>query len=322
VDHDRLGAARDERRRQRGGAAVSASSTSSSVASPAPRITAADLIALVKPTIMINSLLTAAGGMSLAPGGLSGARMLVLLLGTALIVGAANTLNMYLERDIDCLMPRTKTRPLPARRLVPSVALGFGLAQAAIAVPLLTFGLGRAGPLTGLLAVIAFVTYVLVYTPMQQRSYAAVWIGGVPGAMPALMGWTAVTGRADLGGLAVFAVLFFWQIPHFHAIAMYRGKEYERAGLVTLPGSRGLDAARRSIAFYAFVQLAVSLTLYPLGVSGLGYLVVAAAGGAAYAAYALAGLRDGDARWARRLFLASIVYLPVVFTTMVIDGRL
>jgi heme o synthase len=284
-------------------------------------VTLRDLIALVKPQIALMALLTAAGGMSLAPGPLGGSQILVLLLGTALIVGAANTLNMYLERDIDCLMARTRARPLPGQRMAPSVALGFGLAQAGIAVPLLTFGLGPTGPLTGLLAVIAFVTYVLVYTPMKQRSHMAVWIGGVPGAMPALMGWTAITGRVDVGGLAVFGVLFIWQVPHFHAIALYRGKEYERAGLVTLPGARGPQAARREIAAYALVQLAVSLALVPLGVSGLGYGVVAALTGGAYAAYALSGLRTGDARWARRLFLASIAYLPVVFATMVIDGR-
>lgn len=287
-----------------------------------PRVAPRDLIALVKPRINLMALLTAAGAMSLAPGALGGWQVLVLMLGTALIVGAANTLNMYLERDIDCLMARTRNRPLPARRMEPSVALAFGLGQAAIAVPLLTFGLGPTGPLTGLLAVIAFVTYVLVYTPMKQRSHVATWIGAVPGAMPALMGWTAVTGRADWGGLAVFGVLFFWQIPHFHAIALYRGKEYERAGLVTLPGARGAATARREIALYSLVQLAVSLTLYPLGVSGLGYLAVAAVGGVAYAALALAGLGHGDARWARRLFLASIVYLPIVFATMVVDGRL
>ena len=291
------------------------------VGSAAPRVAPADLIALVKPSIAMMALLTAAGGMSLAPGPLGGWQALVLLVGTALIVGAANTLNMYLERDIDCLMARTKARPLPAGRLAPSVALTFGLVQAALAVPILTFGLGRNGPLTGLLAVIAFVTYVLVYTPMKQKSHAAVWIGGVPGAMPALMGWTAVTGRADLGGLAVFGVLFFWQVPHFHAIAMYRGKEYARAGLITLPGARGVVRARREIAAYSLVQLAVSVALYPLGVSGLGYLIVAAIAGTAYAAYALAGLRDGDARWARKLFFASIIYLPVVYTAMVIDGR-
>ncbi len=248
---------------------VSATSTLDQVTAP-PRIAARDLLALIKPQIALMALLTAAGGMSLAPGPLGGWQITVLLLGTALIVGAANTLNMYLERDIDCLMTRTQRRPLPARRMAPSVALGFGLAQAALAVPLLTFGLGPTGPLTGLLAVIAFVTYVLVYTPMKQRSHAAVWIGGVPGAMPALMGLTAVTGRVDLGGLAVFGVLFFWQVPHFHAIALYRGKDYERAGLVTLPGARGPQAARREIAGYALVQLAVSLALVPLGVSGLG----------------------------------------------------
>lgn len=291
------------------------------VAAARPRTSVRDLVALSKPRIAFMSLLTAAGAMSLAPGEISRWGMTVLMLGTALIVGAANTLNMYLERDIDCLMSRTRKRPLPAGRMAPSVALVFGLAQAALAVPLLTFGLGPAGPLTGLLAVIAFVTYVLVYTPMKQRSHVATWIGAVPGAMPALMGWTAVTGRADLGGLAVFGVLFFWQIPHFHAIAMYRGKEYERAGLVTLPGARGVSTARREIALYSLVQLAVSLTLYPLGVSGLGYLAVAAVCGVAYAVFALAGLRGGDARWARQLFLWSIVYLPVVFTAMVIDGR-
>lgn len=294
--------------------------TASAAAVPTT-VALADLMALVKPRIGIMALLTGAGGMSLAPGQLAGSAMLVLLVGTALIVGAANALNMYLERDVDCLMARTKSRPLPARRLAPMVALWAGLAQVAIAVPLLTFGLGAAGPLTGLLAVIAFVTYVLIYTPMKQRSHLAAWVGAVPGAMPALMGWTAVTGRADLGGLAVFGVLFIWQIPHFHAIAMYRAKEYAQAGLVTLPGARGVPAARREIAGYALVQLAVSLTLYPLGVSGVGYLIVAGVAGVAYAAYALSGLRSGDARWARRLFLASIVYLPIVFTAMVIDGR-
>lgn len=286
------------------------------------RVAAADLIALVKPGIAVNAILTAAGGMSLAPGPFALGNALVLLLGTALIVGAANTLNMYLERDVDCLMARTKDRPLPARRLAPEVALAFGIAQAALAVPILSFGLGAAGPLTGLLAVIAFVAYVLVYTPMKQRSHVALWVGALPGAMPALMGWVGVTGRLDAGGLAVFAVLFFWQIPHFDAIALYRLKDYQRAGLVTVPGARGTAAARVEIVMYALVQLAASLLLYPLGVCGPVYLVVAAAAGLAFAALCAQGLVRGDARWARRVFLASIVYLPVVYTAMVFDGRL
>jgi len=285
------------------------------------RVALADLVTLVKPSIAVQSLLTAAGGMSLAPGPFQLSRALVLFLGTALIVGAANTLNMYLERDIDCRMARTKNRPLAARRLDPQIALAFGLVQAALAVPILSFGLGTAGPLTGMLAVIAFVSYVLVYTPMKQRSHVALWIGAIPGAMPALMGWTSVTGRLDPGGLVIFAVLFFWQIPHFDAIALYRLKDYERAGLVTVPGARGVAAARVEIAMYALVQLAASLLLYPLGVCGKGYLIIAAVGGLGFAGLCAKGLLRGDARWARQVFLASIVYLPVVFTAMVVDGR-
>lgn len=286
------------------------------------RIAAADVVALVKPRILMMTLVTAAGGMSLAPGGFELVRTLVLLLGTALIVGAANTLNMYLEREVDCLMVRTKDRPLPAGRLDPRVALGFGVALAFVAVPLLTFGLGAAGPTTGLCAVIAFVSYVMVYTPMKQRSHVATWIGAIPGAMPALMGWTAVTGNVDAGGLAVFSVLFVWQIPHFHAITLYRLRDYQRAGLATLPGARGDAATRVEIVMYALVQLACSLMLYALGVCGELYLVIAAVSGIAYAGYAASGLFRGDAKWARRLFLASILYLPLVFGAMVLDGRL
>jgi protoheme IX farnesyltransferase len=291
-------------------------------AAPARRIAAADLIALVKPRIMLMTLVTALGGMSLAPGGMELWRVLVLLAGTSFIVGAANTLNMYLEREVDCLMVRTKDRPLAAGRLDPRVALGFGVAQAFVSVPLLTFGLGAAGPVTGLCAVIAFVSYVMVYTPMKQRSHVATWIGAVPGAMPALMGWTAITGRVDAGGLAVFSVLFIWQIPHTHAITIYRFRDYQRAGLATLPGARGLAATRVEIVMYALVQLACSLMLYALGVCGELYLVVAAVSGLAYAGYAASGIFRGDAKWARRLFLASIFYLPLVFGAMVLDGRL
>lgn len=281
-----------------------------------------DIVALAKPNILFMSLLTAAGGMSLAPGRLALLPVLVMLAGTALIVGAANSLNMYLEREVDCLMARTKNRPLPAGRLAPQVALRFGVAQAFAAIPLLTFGLGAAGPVTGLLAVIAFISYVMVYTPMKQRSHVATWVGAVPGAMPALIGWTAVTGKVDAGGLAVFAVLFVWQIPHFHAIALYRLKDYQRAGLATLPGTRGAAATRVEIVLYAVVQLVASLLLYALGVCGDLYLLVAVVAGFGFAGYAASGLTRGDARWARNLFLASIVYLPVVFTAMVIDGRL
>jgi heme o synthase len=289
---------------------------------PAGRPRLADVVALTKPRIMAMALLTAAGGLSLAPGAPAPSVWLALMIGTGLIVGAANTLNMYLERDIDCLMARTRNRPLPARRMDPTFALGFGIAQSFASVPLLTFALN---PLTGLLGVVALLSYVMLYTPLKQKSTIATWIGAVPGAMPALMGWTAATGRLEAGGLAVFAVLFFWQIPHFHAIAMFRQGEYDRAGLKTLPGTRGSAVTRREIAIYLAVQVAVSATLVPLGVAGIPYLVTALVLGAAYLAYGLRGLVSrpaaDEARWAKKLFLYSILYLPLLFVVMVLNGQ-
>ena len=274
-----------------------------------------DVIALVKPRIMVMALLTAAGALSLAPGTASVNTALWLLAGTGLIVGAANTLNMWLERDIDCLMTRTKNRPLPQGRLEAQTALVFGAVLGIAAIP----ALAMVNLLTAALGLLALVLYVGVYTPMKQRSHWAVWVGGVPGAMPALMGWTAATGRIDLAGLAVFGVLFFWQVPHFHAIAMYRQRDYENAGLKTLPSSRGVAAARREIAIYLVVQVAVSFAPVLLGVTGVPYLATAAVLGALVLVQGLTG--DGSTKWARNVFLASIVYLPLLFAVMVLDGR-
>lgn len=285
--------------------------------SAASRSKAIDLIALVKPRIMLMALLTAAGAMSLAPDAVPTARALWLLAGTALIVGAANTLNMWLERDVDCLMARTRNRPLPRGRLEAATALRFGGIQGVLALP----ALGMVNAVTAALALLALLLYVSVYTPMKQRSHWAAWIGAVPGAMPALMGWTAATGRIELPGLAVFGVLFIWQIPHFHAIAMYRLRDYDAAGLKTLPGTHGPAAARRAIVLYLGVQVAISLAPVPLGVAGPLYLATAAALGAGVLAQGLGGLRRGGAKWARGVFLASIVYLPILFTVMVLDGR-
>jgi len=284
----------------------------------AHRSTSLDLVELVKPRIMVMALLTAAGGMSLAPGAPNTDTALLLVLGCALIVGAANTMNMYLERDIDCLMARTMKRPLPQKRLAPNVALVFGVALGALALPVLFL----VNWLTALLGAIAFVAYVGMYTPLKPRTHWATWIGAVPGAMPALMGWTAATGHIQIGGLAVFAILFIWQIPHFHAIALFRQKEYDRAGLKTLPGTHGDGAARGQIVSWLVVQVALSLELVPLGVCGGLYLATAIVLGALVLGQALPGLWKGDARWAKRVFLLSIVYLPVLFTVMVLDGRM
>ncbi len=281
------------------------------------RRAALDMIALVKPRIMVMALLTAAGAMSLAPGDVPLGRALWLIAGTALIVGSANTLNMWLERDIDCLMARTKNRPLPQHRLDARTALVFGSVQGVLSLP----ALAMVNLVTAGLGLVALLMYVGVYTPMKQRSHWATWVGAVPGALPALMGWTAATGRVDVPGLAVFGVLFFWQIPHFHAIAMYRQRDYDAAGLKTLPGTHGIVAARHHIVFYLVVQVAVSLALVPLGVAGLPYLITAAVLGAGVLVQGAGGLRGGTQKWARAVFLASIIYLPVLFAVMVLDGK-
>lgn len=281
------------------------------------RAKAFDLIALVKPRIMVMALLTAAGALSLAPVDATASRLVWLLAGTALIVGAANTLNMWLERDVDCLMVRTRNRPLPQGRLDASTALVFGGIQGALALP----ALAMVNIVTAALGLLALLLYVGVYTPMKQRSHWATWVGAIPGAMPALMGWTAATGRIELGGLAVFGVLFFWQVPHFHAIAMYRLHDYDAAGLKTLPGTHGLPAARHAIALYLGAQVAVSLALVPLGVAGSLYGATAIVLGIGVIAQGFTGLRSGGARWARQVFLASLIYLPVLFAVMILDGR-
>ncbi len=274
-----------------------------------------DLVALVKPRIMIMALLTAAGAMSLAPGRFGAAPSLWLLVGTALIVGSANTLNMWLERDVDCLMARTKNRPLPQGRLQASTALAFGALQGAIALPVLAL----AGLIPAALGLLALILYVGAYTPMKQRSHWSVWVGAVPGAMPALMGWTAATGRIDLPGLAVFGTLFVWQVPHTHAINIYRQREYDAAGLKTMPGTHGVSTTRRAILGFLFVQVAISIYPALLGVAGLPYLITAVVLGAMVLIQGFAG--DGSMKWARNVFLTSIVYLPILFAVMVASGQ-
>jgi len=276
-----------------------------------------DLVVLMKPRIMVMALLTAAGAIRLAPATIGLGQELLALAGTALIVGSANTLNMWLERDSDCLMARTKTRPLPMGRLDPMVALVSGTLLGAIALPVLAL----AGLVPAALGLVALLLYVGVYTPMKQRTPWATWVGSVPGAMPALVGWTAATGRIDLGGLAVFAILFMWQVPHTHAIAIYRQRDYDAAGLKTLISARGLVVTRRAICGWLVVQVALSLALVPLGVAGVLYLVTAIVLGAGVLAQGWSGVRTGESKWARQVFLASIVYLPLLFGVMVLGGR-
>ncbi|MDB4973592.1 MAG: Heme synthase, protoheme farnesyltransferase [Myxococcaceae bacterium] len=276
-----------------------------------------DMVSLAKPRITLMVLITTAGGLALA-GGVDLRTALLTLLGTALVVSSANTLNCWMERDSDRLMTRTMNRPLPAGRMAASTALYFGLTLGAVSIPLLTLGVNR---LTGLLAAIALVSYVGIYTPLKQKTPAALLVGSVPGALPPLIGWTAVTGRLEWAGLALFGVLFFWQLPHFIAIAVFRQEEYTRAGIKVLPAVRGLRVAKYHAIVHSVLLLLVTVSLVPLHVAGIPYLIVATLLGAWIIALSVRGFETGSTyKSARQLFFASLIYLPALFTALALDA--
>ena len=288
------------------------------------RIAIRDLVTLAKPRITFMVLITGAGGLGLAyragrldQAAVSASTIFWTLVGLALIVSGANALNMYIERDIDRNMDRTKNRPLPTGRLSPRAALWFGVLTSVLAVPILAIG---ANALTALLALIANLLYVLAYTPLKQHSQYALHVGAIPGAIPPLLGWTAGTGRIDAAGVILFAVLFLWQIPHFAAITLFRKADYARAGLVVMPNVVGELAARHTIIRWIFALVAASLLIVPLGLAGRGYLFAATVLGAVFFIWGCYGLRAGaGTKWAKSLFGISILYLCLLFAALGIN---
>jgi len=280
----------------------------------------ADYVALAKPRVTVMVLGTAGLGLYLAPNALAPLPALGALSGTALIVGAANALNMYIERDIDGLAPRTKKRPLPAGRLSPRSALYFALLLTALALPLLAV---CANLLTAFLGFLAFAIYLAAYTPMKQTSPGALVVGAIPGAMPPLMGWTAATGQLDLGGITLFAILFLWQLPHFLAISLYRRSEYQRAGYRLTVIEHGTSTAKMQIVLYLLALCPVTLLMVPLGLGHALYLWIALLSGLVFLAIGVYGLRPAaGARWARALFSGSLLYLMVIAVALVVDHAL
>jgi protoheme IX farnesyltransferase len=276
-----------------------------------------DMIRLSKPRITGMVIVTFLGGMWLAPGGIAHWRAIMTLIGTVLLVSGSNAFNMFMERDIDPLMDRTRDRPLPRGLVSPEAALVFATAVSCVAVPLVLLG---ANLLTGLLGLLALSSYVGIYTPMKRHSGAALFVGAVPGAIPPLMGWTAVTGHLDTPALVLFAIMFLWQIPHFLAIAIYRASDYARAGLKVLPAELSVRATRVTIVGFSIGLVVVTILLEPLHVAGLRYLVVAALLGAIFIGWGAAGFRRAaTGPWARSLFLFSIVYLTLLFVALAMD---
>ncbi len=253
-----------------------------------------------------------------ASGGLG--RLLWLVVGTALSVASANTLNMVIEREGDRHMVRTRKRPLPAGRLPVWVAMVWGLATGILSVPVLWLGVN---PLTAWISVAAHVGYVAIYTPLKRRSWLALIVGAFPGAVPPLMGWTAATGEIAAPGVVLFLILLVWQLPHFLAISLYRLRDYTAAGIKTVPGEQGEEAAKLQALLWTLVLVPLSMLLVPIGAAGFFYLIVAGALGAWFFILCVRGFEPrAGTGWARAFFLASIVYLPALTVGLVIDAWL
>ncbi|MBM74362.1 MAG: protoheme IX farnesyltransferase [Proteobacteria bacterium] len=279
-----------------------------------------NLWSLTKPRLSFLVVITAAGGWWMAPVHSEWSVGFLAVLGTTLTVASANVFNNYLERESDQRMIRTQDRPLAAQRLSPLYALVFGIVLCLIAIPLLTL---LVHPMTGLLAGIALVSYVMIYTPLKRTSSFNTLVGAFPGAMPPLIGWVAATEVIDIGGILLFSILFLWQIPHSLAIAIYRGPEYKNAGLIILPNDKGLDITRRQMLLYTALLLPLPLLLSMMNITGILTAGVGSLLGLWWLYLAWIGLtKELEATWARRFFLSSLVYLTGLFGVITIDVML
>jgi protoheme IX farnesyltransferase len=274
-------------------------------------------VELTKPRIVALVMLTVATGLYVAsPTAIVGLLLFHTLMGTALVAGGTNALNQVVERDIDALMRRTKDRPLPAGRL--------GFHEAA----LYSWTLGVGGivymavfvnGLAALLAATTLLSYVFVYTPLKRKTSLATLAGAVPGALPIVGGWAAATGTIELGAWVLFAIVFLWQLPHFLALAWLFRDDYARAGLKMLSVVEGGESTFRQSLLYAVALLPVSLTPTVLGLTGPVYFVGAIGSSIWLIWCALAAVREQTAARARRLFLATVLYLPIILSLMVLD---
>jgi protoheme IX farnesyltransferase len=277
-----------------------------------------DFVALTKPRLNLLVLATTAGGLYLAnPNGVSGGTLLHTLLGTALVAGGAAALNQVWERDTDGLMERTRRRPVPAGRLSASDAGWFAAALSALGLFELAFAVNLT---SAAVAAVTLLTYVLVYTPLKRRTSLATLVGAVPGALPPVIGWTAAGGGLTLPALVLFGIVFLWQMPHFLAIAWMFRRDYAAAGIPMLPVIEP-DGRRtgHQVLLYAAALWPVSLMPTLVGLAGGVYMAVAAVLGCVLIAKSTTFARERSTEAARRLFMFSIIYLPLLWTALVAD---
>ncbi len=280
-----------------------------------------DYLALLKPTVMSLAIFTAAVGMAVAPVHLHPILAITALILIAIGAGAAGALNMWYDADIDGLMQRTAIRPIPRGRVAREEAAAFGLFLAVFSV--LSLGLLINWVAASLLAG-SIVFYLVIYTHwLKRRTPQNIVIGGAAGALPPMIGWAAATSNVSWEGFALFLIIFLWTPPHFWSLALYRARDYERAGVPMMPNVYGADHTRLQILLYTAATVLAGFLPAIFGFARYGYVAVAAAlgGGFLFCAWRVFRVRDGfDAdKASRQLFTYSILYLFALFGALWVD---
>jgi protoheme IX farnesyltransferase len=280
----------------------------------ARRTRVADFVELTKPRITLLVLITTLVGFYMGSSGTMQFALLIhTIIGTALVAGGASALNQYVERDLDARMQRTRNRPIPGGRLLPNEALIFSVAISVIGSAYLTYFVNG---ITGLLGVATLSAYILIYTPLKTRTTLCTLVGAFPGAVPPMMGWTAATGSIDSVALALFAILFLWQMPHFFSIAWIFTDDYARGGFVM---KRSGESTGRQIVLFCCALIPVSLLPTMFGATGKVYFFGSILLGFVYLAYGFALSLFRSNAHARRLLWTSVLYLPALLGLMMLD---
>jgi heme o synthase len=280
--------------------------------------TLGDYVVLTKPRIIEQLLVTTVPTMIVAERGLPSLWLIVAtVLGGTLAAGGANAINMVVDRDIDKIMARTKDRPLASGRLSPRAALTFAIA---IEVAAFAFLWAAVNPLSAVLAVAACLFYVFVYTLWLKRSSSSnIVIGGAAGAVPVLVGWSAVTNSLDWPPVVLFAVIFYWTPPHFWALAIRYRDDYARAEVPMLPVVASLRTTALRIFLYTLLLWAITLLFAPVADMGAIYMASALVLGAIFTGLTVRLVRDNSAQVAMRVFTWSITYITLLFAAIAVD---
>jgi protoheme IX farnesyltransferase len=285
------------------------------VTAPVTRARIADFVALTKPGITFMVSITAAVGYWLAARESFEAHVLLrLLIGTVLSAAGAAALNQVLERNLDAKMERTRNRPLPAGRMKVAPAAAFGIVLAAAGLAHLA---GAVNLLTAGLSLATIVSYLFLYTPLKTKTSLCTIVGAVPGALPPVMGWAAARGSLEAGAAILFMILFFWQLPHFLALAWMYREDYARGGfpMLSVEGPDGASTGRQ-VVLQTLALIVVSILPMGFGMAGEMYLVAALFLGAGFLGFGIAFAVERSRARASRLFFASIFYLPLLLAAL------